>query len=199
VAESEIEDTRCRLLVRLPATVERSLHEALAALAAADRLAGIVRSAAGADLARDLKTAWLLEDAGEPATGADGVVARVADASEVTALRRRWGRDGIIVAAIGASRHAAMEAGELGADAVLFAGPDEDLVDCLIWWQGLFVLPAAVPADAATLDDMVAAGADLLLVDGGWVTAALVERLAEAEAARPAPRPLMQSEGDHED
>ncbi len=187
----EIDDVRCRLLVRVPAALSPELVATLHDLAAADRLAGLVAGgdAAPVALAASLPTALLLDGAFEPEPGADGVVAALGDDAEmeVTALRRAWGTGGLIVAAVGTSRHRAMEAGEFGADAVAFDGPVEAVADCLLWWQGLFVLPAAARATAATLERLVAAGADFLIVDGDDLAAGTSTRIEAAERQRAAP------------
>ncbi|MFW5834330.1 MAG: hypothetical protein ACOCYE_09545 [Pseudomonadota bacterium] len=187
-AEPELEDARCRLLIRVPAAPSTELLRALEALAAADRLAGLVAAADAVPegLARRLPTALLLDGAFEPEPGADGVLVTVGEdvEMEVTALRRAWGRDGLVVAAVGTSRHAAMEAGEFGADAVLFDGPAVEVADCLGWWQELFVLPAAARATADTIEPLIAAGADFLLIEAERVDADLARRLDEAERER---------------
>ena len=182
---------RCRLLVRVPAAPSADLVARLHELQAGDRLAALVAvgDPAPVALAASLPTALLLDGAFEPEPGADGVVAPLGDDAEMeaTALRRAWGADGLIVAAIGTSRHRAMEAGEFGADAVAFEGPLEAVVDCLHWWQGLFVLPAAARATAATLERLVAAGADFLLVDGEALDAGTAARIDAAEGQRTVP------------
>ncbi|TVQ38659.1 MAG: hypothetical protein EA356_02545 [Geminicoccaceae bacterium] len=183
--EREIDDARCRLLVRVPAAPSPSLRDALQVLAAADRLAGLVAEADAVPegLAASLPAALLLAGAFEPEPGADGVIVTLgADAEmEVTALRRAWGRPGIIVVAVGTSRHVAMEAGEFGCDVVLFDGSLDSVSDCLHWWQQLFVLPCAARAEAGSISALVRAGADFLLVDGDWVNADLAHEMAAAE------------------
>jgi thiamine-phosphate pyrophosphorylase len=187
-AEPEVADARCRLLIRVPAAPSADLGRDLEALAAEDRLAGLVAAADGVPegLAARLPTALLLEGAFEPEGGADGVVVAVGDdvEMEVTALRRAWGADGLIVVDVGISRHAAMEAGEFGADAVLFDGPETAVADCLGWWQELFVLPAAARATPDTVGPLVAAGADFLLIDGDRVTADVARQIDDAERQR---------------
>ena len=88
-----------------------------------------------------------LDDVEPAARGeADGVhltgVARVAEA------RSRLGPDRLIGAGAGISRHEAMVAGEDGADYVMFGRIDDEgglerLVDLVVWWADLFVLPCA--------------------------------------------------------
>lgn len=108
---------------------------------------------------------FLLE---EPAlviqTGADGVLLRSAEGLE--AARRLLGLERPIGVIIARSRHAAMEAGEAGADWLLL-GEEEPFARRLAlvrWWSGLFVLPCAArcetPAEAAAL---LEAGSDFLI------------------------------------
>jgi thiamine-phosphate pyrophosphorylase len=121
------------------------------------------------------RTAFLLqgEAAEAAAVGADGV--HLDDPQRVAAARTLLGRERLIGAACGRSRHAAMVAGEAGADYVLFgspadaAAPDDELGQLVAWWSELFVLPCAAageltPADALAL---IEAGADLVAVDAG--------------------------------
>ncbi|MFP4271102.1 MAG: thiamine phosphate synthase, partial [Alphaproteobacteria bacterium] len=63
--------------------------------------------------------------------------------------------------------------------------------DCVAWWSELFVLPVAAPAAADEVEALVAAGADFVLVGASELietaapVAALLDRLAAAEAERP--------------
>ena len=184
IADATVEGGRCRLLVELTGSPDPVLAERLRDLAACDRLGGIVVPTDG-PIAADLSTATLLAGPAAPAAGTHGVVAAVGDdaETEVRALRRAWGADGILVAEVGVSRHRAMEAGESGADAILFDGPLEAVVDCLVWWQALFVLPAAARATTETLEPLVRAGADFLLVEAATVADDLAARIAVAEDA----------------
>ncbi len=121
--------------------------------------------------------------------GADGVL--LGRPAEVAGARRLLDRGELIGAAVGASRHDAMVAGEDGADYVLFgafgimpAGALETLAAHVAWWSGIAVLPCVaagpfVPDDARRL---AAAGADFLLPD-----TADAARLAALVAALPAP------------
>jgi thiamine-phosphate pyrophosphorylase len=186
----EIEDSRCRFLVRVESEPSPALAAALAELAGADRLAGVIAPATSAiaELARELPTA-LIAPAGE--RGGDGAVVDARDAPvDAVAERRRLDRAGILIADVAASRHAAMEAGEAGADAVLFSGSPAVVGDCVAWWSELFVLPVAAPAALDELEPLVAAGADFLVIEATHLTetaapvTALLDRLAAAEGGR---------------
>lgn len=185
-----VDDRRCRFLVRLTGAPSAALSDALTALAAADRLAGLVAepTPARAELARRLGVALLATDAD---ASADGAVVDARDATVDAVLdRRRGDPEAILVADVATSRHAAMEAGEAGADALLFAGESAAVRDCVAWWSELFVLPVAAAASDAHAE-LVAAGADFLVVeadllgDGGVAVADLLDRLTAAEAERP--------------
>jgi len=186
-----VDDRRCRFLVRLRDTPSGALSDALAALQAADRLAGLVAepTPSSAELARHLGVALLAPEGDASADGAlidarDGAVDAVLD-------RRRGDPEAILVADVATSRHAAMEAGEAGADALLFSGEPAAVRDCVAWWSELFVLPVAAPAAAEAYEELVGAGADLLVVDaaafgdGAAPVAHLLDRLTAAEAERP--------------
>ena len=104
----------------------------------------------------------------EPVDGADGV--HLADPARVAELRQRLGRERILGAACGLSRHAGMVAGEAGADYVMFGAldrrpePGDELFELVGWWNELFVIPcaAAGPLDPDLCRSLAAAGADLL-------------------------------------
>ncbi len=99
--------------------------------------------------------------------GCDGVHVQ-ADKARVAAVRRALGEDAIVGAGCAASRHAAMEAGEAGADYVSFGAfdpepqaPDPEL---LSWWQEMME-PPCVAMGGITLEnaaDYALAGADFL-------------------------------------
>ncbi|MFP4359894.1 MAG: hypothetical protein ACLFTG_04335 [Alphaproteobacteria bacterium] len=187
----ELADSRCRFLVRLDGAPPPAVAAVLAELAAADRLAGLIAppTPAVVSLARELPTA-LITPAGEP--GGDGTLVDARDAPVAAVVEGRRGDPaGILVAAVATSRHAAMEAGEAGADALLFTGDAAAVRDCVAWWSELFVLPVAAPAAADEVEALVAAGADFVLVGASELietaapVAALLDRLAAAEAERP--------------
>ncbi len=106
--------------------------------------------------------------------GADGVHLGQSDGS-VADARAALGREAQIGVTCHASRHLAMEAGDVGADYVAFGAffPTATKVtehraelDLLIWWQGIFELPCVAiggitPGNCTPL---VSAGADFLAV-----------------------------------
>lgn len=108
---------------------------------------------------------------------ADGVHVGEEDQS-VKAARRAMGDDRILGASCYNSRHAAIEAGEAGADYVAFGAffPTETKaktvqadVELLEWWSQIFTLPCVAigginPQNCAPL---VQAGADFLAVSAG--------------------------------
>lgn len=108
--------------------------------------------------------------------GADGVHLGQGDGSAKEA-REILGRDAQIGVTCHASRHLAMEAGDMTADYVAFGAfyPSTTKVtehvaelDLLEWWQGLFEVPCVAiggitPENCAPL---IAAGADFLAVSG---------------------------------
>jgi thiamine-phosphate pyrophosphorylase len=121
--------------------------------------------------------------------GADGVFLH--QPSEVAAARRVLDQGELIGAAVGATRHDAMVAGEDGADYVLFGTPGAApsggiaaLAEHVAWWSEVAVLPAVV-AGRFAVDEVRAlarAGADFILpaTDGD---AEALEVLAAALAA----------------
>lgn len=123
------------------------------------------------------------------AGAADGL--HLADAARTAAARERLGPEAILGVACGRSRHAAMVAGEAGADYVMFDGshrpaePDDGPLGLVGWWNELFVIPCAaeIPPEPDRAGALVAAGADLVAVR--LTPGARVEALAAAiRAAR---------------
>jgi thiamine-phosphate pyrophosphorylase len=122
------------------------------------------------------------------AHGADGV--HLHSLEHVAMARRRVGDGRLLGVTVGRSRHAAMVAGEAGADYVLLgpARPDGDaerLADAVAWWGELFVLPCGAGPVA---DDAVAmlarAGLDFLVAElGGSDRARRVGELARLIAS----------------
>ncbi len=109
--------------------------------------------------------------------GADGVHVGLDD-TPVAEARARLGPEAIVGATCKDSRHAAMEAGEAGADYVAFGafhptGTKSDTavagLDLLSWWQEVAELPCVaiggITVDAAAA--LVEAGADFLAVSSG--------------------------------
>ncbi|MEO1090199.1 MAG: hypothetical protein AAFX81_06180 [Pseudomonadota bacterium] len=189
-SEVAIDDDRCRLLVELPAAVDRPLRETLRRLTERDRLGGIVvgRSTADVrDIASSLSVALLSRDMAD-ADIADGLMQPFATAGRATSAAEL-----IRIAEVGTSRHAAMEAGENGADVVLFAATDGDApdvaLDCVRWWRQLFVLPVAVAAEPTSATELAGAGADFLLIAGQTIGSAEVADRILAELDRTVPEP----------
>jgi thiamine-phosphate pyrophosphorylase len=202
-AAAEADDARCRLLVTLEGEPSAALRTALTRLAAADRLGGLIAAPTDAlrTFAAALPVALIAPVGGTggdgaviaaPARDAHGLDAETEDEGEVAAAiadRRRRDPELILLADVGTSRHAAMEAGEAGADAVLFTGASAAVRDCVAWWSELFVLPVGAPAVADEPAALVAAGADFLLVEATRLIAPatpvdlVLERLDAAEAA----------------
>lgn len=124
--------------------------------------------------AQERGVAFLIEDrfALAAETACDG--AHLNEPERYRAARARLGGEAIVGVGCGASRHAAMVAGEHGADYVGFGAhappaPAAD-PDLLAWWQELMTVPcvgfgAASPEECA---DMVRAGADFV-APGPWI------------------------------
>ena len=118
------------------------------------------------------EVALLVEDQPEiaRACGCDGVHLSGAGAS-LDAARRILGPEAIVGLACGLSRHAAMDAGEAGADYVAFAGDAAELEPLLAWWREMMEIPCVAMAGAG-LENAAAlalAGADFLAVgDAVW-------------------------------
>ncbi len=167
------------LLLAAPDRLDADFADRLAAALAGGRVAALLLDPAAcppsqrAELVaacrarcREASVALFLE--GDPMAviehAADGVLLRAVAAVEPA--RRLLGLERPIGVATGGSRHAAMEAGEAGADWLLL-GEGLALARCaelVGWWSGLFVLPCAAPCaspDAARL--LLAAGADFLV------------------------------------
>jgi len=194
-----------RLMLTLPATlgadgltlVERAITTSSPAAILVDP-SGLIEMARLDALARWIAicaaagTACLVAD--DPVLalngGADGV--HLSGPERVASVRRALGAGRLLGAACGVSRHAAMVAGDEGADYVLLGsvgGPTDpaELLELVGWWSELFVLPCAVPSDgdprAAGL--LVEAGADFLVLNAAlWdEPAAVPGRLADLAPA----------------
>jgi thiamine-phosphate pyrophosphorylase len=109
--------------------------------------------------------AVLLDDSPDnvAAFGADGV--HLWQPEDYELAREKLGPDASIGVFCGNSRHAAMEAGEAGADYVALVG-DLDLVK---WWAEIMVVPVVVElaGDLGRAGEFIAAGADFLCLDEG--------------------------------
>ncbi|KMO42220.1 thiamine monophosphate synthase [Methylobacterium variabile] len=197
------------VILRLPQGDERALVNAVKAVAPAVQEAGaalVIGGGGGTDLATvaarsgadgvhvpaNYGAADLPE--AEPASETDDDEEDEGE-SPLRALRERL-RDGRILG-VGRvrSKHAAMEAGEAGADYVLF-GDDpnlalDDLVARLTWWVEIFETPCiALARDLAAVPDLVATGAEFIGLDPAlWAGEGGEAAVAEAQAllqSRPA-------------
>lgn len=141
------------------------------------------------------------------AVGADGV--HIAWRPEIEdacrAARAALGRDAIVGADAGASRHDAMTLGDAGADYVAFArlsdslGPDAARAaqrELVAWWSELFVVPVVAfdPETPADVGELVRSGADFVAVrlprsasepggDAAWAAALAAALHAARDAA----------------
>jgi thiamine-phosphate pyrophosphorylase len=207
VEPGEVEPKLLLFAPARPAGVSPELEAALAtgavaalvvdakALPAEERAAAL--SACGAACRRHGAALLLRNDpAAARSAGADGV--HLDEAGQVAAARALLGAHRLVGAGCGRSRHAAMVAGEAGADYVMFGAldrafaPDDELADLVTWWTELFVLPCAAagrhtPELAMALAqggaDFVAVAEEALLSPGNGA-AELARALQEAAAAR---------------
>ncbi|MCF4124282.1 thiamine phosphate synthase [Methylobacterium sp. SyP6R] len=193
------------VILRLPPGDERALVNAVKAVAPAVQEAGaalVLAGGGGIDLATVASR-----------SGADGVhvpanygaedqpdadIPAEADGDEaedeesdgpLRALRERL-RDGRILG-VGRlrSKHAAMEAGEAGADYVLFGDESklahDDLLARLTWWVEIFETPCiALARNLEDVPDLVATGAEFIGLDPAlWAGEGGEAAVAEAQAA----------------
>jgi len=99
--------------------------------------------------------------------GCDGVHLR-ADKRRIAAVRQALGEHAVVGAAVGSSRHLAMEAGEAGADYVSFGAfdpePQAPELEILSWWQEMMELPCVAMGGIALENaaELAEAGADFL-------------------------------------
>jgi thiamine-phosphate pyrophosphorylase len=175
--ELDPDEAGCRPLLIAPPGLE---PERLAAALALGGIAGVIvgwgndREEIAAAVARlhpvcrEHEVALLVAGEVELALelGADGL--HLNAAADVSEARRRLGLERILGVACGRSRHAAMVAGEDGADYVAFGEPggtvDDELIELAEWWSGLFVLPCAVTGaiDREAAARLARAGADFV-------------------------------------
>jgi thiamine-phosphate pyrophosphorylase len=160
------------LILRLGAADERTLINRVKALApiAQDRDAAVVLDLVGAH--------EFGHDAAQIATrgGADGT--HVEDHSELRVLRERYRDSHIIGAGRLETKHDAMQAGEFGADFVLFGEPDEKgapppfeaLLDRARWWAEIFETPCVVIAPTlGAIPEIAETGVEFVaLCDAVW-------------------------------
>lgn len=179
-AAAEAEGAGCQLHLIGPAGLEAGFAGDLeAALAVGGSVAFRLRrppqesDAAAHDLRRICagRVAFLLQDDVDlaRALGADGV--HLGDPAKVREVRARLGPERIIGASCGHSRHAAMLAGEDGADYIAFGEigrpPQGPLLELIAWWSELFVLPCLAEGafDDSALAALARTGADFVGVD----------------------------------
>jgi thiamine-phosphate pyrophosphorylase len=158
-----------------PASFEPQLAAALAAGGSAGFLLRLAERAAMRAAAlrlrpvcSDRSVAFLLQDEVDLAleTGADGVHLGAPEA--VPAARAGLGPERILGASCGGSRHAAMVAGDAGADYIAFGDPGRpptaDVHELVAWWSELFVLPCLAEGAASLADcsALASAGADFI-------------------------------------
>jgi len=126
--------------------------------------APIIRAGQAAGLAVLLENRSNLVEA----SGCDGLhVNAEAEGKAFASLRRRLGDDRILGAGCGASRHAAMLAGEAGADYIAFGGLEAGSAaePALVAWWADSMTPPVVALGAGTPEEvtaLAAAGADFV-------------------------------------
>ena len=187
---------RCQLYLAAPAILPADFAAPLTAALdttsiACLRLPAQARLGALVDLAQSRGVAVVLE--GEPELarrlGADGV--HLADGAGYAAARRTLGDQAIVGVHCGTSRHAAMEAGDAGADYVAF-DPDLELV---AWWAELMVVPlvAEIGDDLDRAAAFAAAGAEFICLGPAiWgdplkMLEAITRQLASSPSPSPSP------------
>jgi thiamine-phosphate pyrophosphorylase len=119
---------------------------------------------------------------GAPLAGADGVQV---DAGEVADARRKMGKDAIVGAMAGASRHLALEAAEAGADYVALSqtGPTLGGEPIVGWWSDLVEIPCVAfdPTEPADLDILLPQNPDFIRPsDAMWESAEEAHRIITA-------------------
>jgi thiamine-phosphate pyrophosphorylase len=136
--------------------------KALAPAAQAQDAALVVAFTGASEMGHDLATI-------AARGGADGI--HVEDAAELRLLRERYRDDRIVGAGSLHSKHDAMDAGEAGADYVLFGEPGADgaqppleaIIEQAHWWAEIFEIPCvAVAPSLETLAAVAATGAEFV-------------------------------------
>lgn len=158
---------RCQIYLAAPSVLPSGFPATLAAVLAAAPIA-CLRLPALPDisdlvkLAQASNVAVVLDGDAELArrVGSDGV--HLSDGRDYRAAREVLGAEAIVGVACGRSRHAAMEAGEAGADYITFEA-DLELVS---WWAEAMVVPVVVELgdDAALAGQFARAGAEFVLL-----------------------------------
>ena len=109
---------------------------------------------------------------GEARAGCDGVQVE-ATAEAVSSARQSIGKDGIVGAFAGGSRHFAMEAAEAGADYIAFSqnAPTAGGEPIIGWWAEFFQIPGVAfdPVDASGVDTLLPQNPDFMRpADAMW-------------------------------
>jgi thiamine-phosphate pyrophosphorylase len=153
------------VILHLSPADERTLIncvKALAPAAQAQDAALVVAFTGASEMGHDLATI-------AARGGADGI--HVEDAAELRLLRERYRDDRIVGAGSLHSKHDAMDAGEAGADYVLFGEPGADgaqppleaIIEQAHWWAEIFEIPCvAVAPSLETLAAVAATGAEFV-------------------------------------
>ena len=129
----------------------------------------------------------VLTSGAAPKLGADGIQVN-ASAEAVTAARQAAGKEGIVGAFAGSSRHFAMEAAEAGADYVALSqnGPALGGESIVKWWSDFFEIPCVAfdPVEPAGLDTLLPQNPDFIrpsdaMWDGPEVAHGIVTELMQ--------------------
>ena len=144
-------------------SAEQILASAKAACAAGD-VASIVVPQAALKITKDLQAIGLaVLSSGEAKSGCDGVHLGVD--GDASLARRAASKDGIVGVYCAASRHAAMQAAEDGADYIAFSqnayAPKEPMIG---WWADLFEIPCVAfdPVEPKDLDILLPQNPDFI-------------------------------------
>jgi thiamine-phosphate pyrophosphorylase len=145
-----------------------------------------------APLAHKLGVAAIAADEARDAAhaGCDGLQV---DADNVAEARKSLGKDSIIGAYAGHSRHAAMEAAEAGADYIAFSqnGPSIGGETVIHWWADMMEIPCVAfdPVDPQGLDTLLPQKPDFIRPsDAMWESPEAARTVIEALTARLMPR-----------
>ncbi|WP_051329399.1 thiamine phosphate synthase [Geminicoccus roseus] len=147
VLDDGIEDDRLRLIIPLPQGYDPA---PLAPVAEGGRVAALLLPpgadpAAARAFGQRFEIAVFARDDLAAARGLDGLL--LTDPAGAAEARRALPPDQVLGVLCGIDRHEAMEAGEAGADWILFGRTDLDpgkAIEAAAWWTELFVLPCGV-------------------------------------------------------
>ena len=125
-------------------------------------------------------------------SGADGIQVE-ATAEDVSAARQSMGKDTFVGAYAGASRHAAMEAAEAGADYIAFdqKGASVGGEPIIHWWADMMEIPcvAFTPVEPEDLDILLPQKPDFIRPsDQMWQGPHEARRIVTALSQRLGPR-----------